>query len=261
MNAPVGKVNIVIPMAGRGSRFSQTGVHVPKPLIEVRGRPMYAWALASLPLELCERLIFICLREHLDASDLVSDIHRRYGQFNPEIIALDEVTQGQACTVLKAETLIDSDDPLLVYNADTYCRTSLAERLPRLLSEADGGLGVFHAPGDQWSFARTDANGRVVETAEKKRISDWASTGLYIFRRGSDFARHVRQMIADNQFTRGEFYIAPIYNSMIQAGAKIVIEPAEEVWALGTPEELRHFESHFPRECAPCQAKPKQISI
>jgi NDP-sugar pyrophosphorylase family protein len=234
-------------MAGRGQRFRDAGFLVPKPLIPVRGRPMYAWATESLPLELAERLIFICLNEQLREPGLADDIHRRYGRWRPEIIALDEVTAGQLCTVLKAESLLDNDRPLLIYNADTYCRTSLEKRLPELAADVAGLLGVFQAPGDKWSFARTDAGGRVIETAEKRRISDWASTGLYYFRRGADFVGQARAMVAANERTNGEFYVAPLYNRLIAAGARIEIDPAEEVWALGTPEDLRHFEANYPR--------------
>jgi NDP-sugar pyrophosphorylase family protein len=240
-------VNIVMPMAGRGSRFAEIGIDVPKPLIDVFGRPMYAWAMESLPLELATRVIFICLAEHLRDRKLEQDIRRRYGHFELAIISLDEVTEGQACTVLKAESLIDNNEPLLIYNADTYCRTELATRLPTLPESVAGVLGVFRAAGDKWSFARTDAAGRVVETAEKRRISDWASTGLYYFRRGCEFVEHSHKMIAENERVNNEFYVAPIYNRMIAAGAEIWIDPADEVWALGTPEDLRHFQTHFPR--------------
>jgi UDP-N-acetylglucosamine diphosphorylase / glucose-1-phosphate thymidylyltransferase / UDP-N-acetylgalactosamine diphosphorylase / glucosamine-1-phosphate N-acetyltransferase / galactosamine-1-phosphate N-acetyltransferase len=238
-------MNIVMPMAGRGSRFAQIGVEVPKPLIDVRGRPMYAWATDSLPLELARRLIFICLDEHLRHRALEDDIRRRYARWIPEIIPLREITEGQACTVLKADGLIDNDEPLLIYNADTFCRTSLSGRLPALPANVGGLLGVFRAPGDKWSFARTDDHGRVLEVAEKRRISDWASTGLYYFRRGREFVQHARRMIAENERSGGEFYVAPIYNRMIAAGVEIVIDPAEEVWVLGTPEDLRHFNDHY----------------
>jgi NDP-sugar pyrophosphorylase family protein len=238
-------MNIVMPMAGRGSRFAEIGIATPKPLIDVFGRPMYAWAMDSLPLELARRVIFICLDEHLRQPALEKDIRNRYGALDPEIVRLDEVTEGQACTVLKARHWIDNDEPLLIYNADTYCRTSLARRLPELSAHVDGLLGVFHASGDKWSFARADSAGRVLETAEKSRISDWASTGLYYFRRGHDFVCHAEAMIDAGERVNREFYVAPVYNRLIAAGAQIYIDPAEEVRVLGTPEDLRNFQEHF----------------
>ena len=239
-------MNIVMPMAGRGSRFADVGVRVPKPLIDVHGRPMYAWAMDSLPLALARRVIFVCLAEHLRDRALADDIRARYPAFDPQIVALEHVTEGQACTVLEAAAWIDSDEPLVIYNADTYCRTHLEARL-RDGNVGDGLIGVFRAPGEQWSFARTDHDGRVLETAEKRRISEWATTGMYHFARGRDFVRHAREMIAANVRERGEFYVAPVYNRLIAAGADIRIDVADEVWALGTPNELRDFEQRYPR--------------
>ena len=252
-------MNVVMPMAGHGSRFRKIGVDVPKPLIDVRGRPMYAWAMDSLPLELATRVIFVCLAEHLEDRALERDIRARYGHLALEIIPLPRVTQGQACTVLAARGLIDDATPLVIYNADTYCKTSLARTLPALAPDVDGVLSVFEAPGgggssgsagggaappDRWSFARVDASGRVVETAEKRRISPWATTGLYWFRHGRDFVRHADAMILDSDRTGGEYYVAPVYNRLIAEGRHIRIDVADEVWVLGTPEDLAHFEAH-----------------
>ncbi len=235
----------VMPMAGRGSRFADIGIATPKPLIDVRGRPMYSWAMDSLPLELVEKVVFVCLREHLEQCNLQADIETRYAKLDPVILCIDDVTEGQACTVLVARDYIDNDEPLVIYNADTYCRTSLAQTLPALQEKADGVLSVFKAPGDKWSFARTNEEGRVVETAEKNRISEWACTGLYHFSRGADFVRHADAMIADQQRTNREFYVAPLYNRLIADGADIQIDEALEVWVLGTPADLNHFNRHY----------------
>jgi len=240
-------VNIVIPMAGRGSRFADVGFERPKPLIDVRGRPMYAWATDGLPLDLAERIIFICLAEHLADGSLAADIRARYAAHQPVIVALDHVTAGQASTVLVARELIDNDQPLLIYNADTYCPTNLATLLAGAGATADGILDVFQAEGDKWSFARVDDSMRVWETAEKRRISPWATTGLYYFRRGSDFVRHAGAMIAADDRSNNEFYVAPLYNRLIAAGGVVLANPVEEVWVLGTPEDLAHFEREYPR--------------
>jgi UDP-N-acetylglucosamine diphosphorylase / glucose-1-phosphate thymidylyltransferase / UDP-N-acetylgalactosamine diphosphorylase / glucosamine-1-phosphate N-acetyltransferase / galactosamine-1-phosphate N-acetyltransferase len=239
-------MNIVMPMAWRGSRFAEVGYRVPKPLIDVRGRPMYAWAMDSLPLDLAKRVIFICLEEHLRDHTLEADIRARYASLQPIVISLDHVTQGQACTVLEARKWIDNDDELIIYNADTYCRTSLSARLPRLPASVVGLLSVFEAPGDKWSFARTDADGRVVETAEKRRISPWATTGLYYFRHGRQFVEHTDRMIAADERERGEFYVAPVYNRLIASGGDVRIDVADEVWVLGTPEDLADFQQRYP---------------
>jgi len=237
---------LVMPMAGRGSRFAEVGVSTPKPLIPVRGQPMYAWAMDSLPLGLVRRVVFVCLREHLEGLALQRDIERRYAALHPIVVALDGVTEGQACTVLTAKEHLVPDEPLVIYNADTYCRTRLAERLPTLPS-GTSLFSVFRAPGDKWSFARTDGTDRVVETAEKRRISEWCSTGLYHFSRAGDFVEHAEAMIREDDRSGREFYVAPVYNRLLRAGADVRIDVADEVWALGTPEDLADFEARYPR--------------
>jgi dTDP-glucose pyrophosphorylase len=239
-------MNIVMPMAGRGSRFVAAGIATPKPLIDVRGKPMYAWATDGLPLALASRLIFICLSEHLEDCALANDIKSRYAQYKPVVISLDRVTQGQACTVLIARELIDNDEPLLIFNADTYCPTTVGKAFESYATVPDGVLDVFRAQGDRWSFARVGEDNRVLETAEKRRISDWASTGLYAFRRGRDFVRHAEAMIHDQERSGGEYYVAPVYNRMIAAGADIRANVVSEVWVLGTPEDLARFQRDYP---------------
>lgn len=238
-------MNLVMPMAGRGSRFAQVGYTLPKPLIDVRGLPMYAWSTESLPLELATRLIFICLEEHLKDLKLEQDIRARYARWKPTIVPLGKVTQGQACTVLEAEGALDLDAPLVIYNADTYCRTNLPTTLAGLGKDVAGVLGVFKAPGDKWSFARTDDQGRVVEVAEKKRISEWCSTGLYHFTRAKDFVTEAKAMIAADDRVNGEFYVAPVYNRLIAQGRDVRLDVAPEVWVLGTPEDLSDFEARY----------------
>lgn len=238
-------MNIVLPMAGRGSRFADVGYTVPKPLIDVKGRPMYSWAMDSLPLQAAKRIVFICLREHLEDLTLENDIKTRYSWLNPVIVPLDKVTEGQACTVLEAREFINNNEPLIIYNADTYSVLSSENAYTNLLEEVDGVISVFHAEGEKWSFARMDETGRVVETAEKRRISEWATTGLYHFTRGRDFVHHAEKMIAANERVNNEFYVVPVYNRMISNGANIRCDIAREVWVLGTPEDLTYFEEHY----------------
>ncbi|MCC6132331.1 MAG: glycosyltransferase family 2 protein [Acidobacteria bacterium] len=236
-------MNIVMPIAGRGSRFREIGIETPKPLIPVAGRPMYAWATDSLPLQLASRLVFVCLKEHLEGWGLREDIDWRYGWANPEIVELPGVTEGQACTVLAARDQLNPDAALLIYNGDTACKTDLEESIPMLPPSVAGLLGVFEGEGDRWSFAKTDAAGRVVETSEKVRISNWACTGLYYFRRTLDFLAIADEMIARQEKVRGEFYVAPVYNDMIAREMEIRINIARRAGVMGTPEDLRAFEA------------------
>ena len=233
-------MNIVIPMAGRGSRFRDVGWSVPKPLIKVLGEPLYAWALKGLPLEQARRIILIPPDEVAHDVAFREDVRNRFGEHDIEIVPVAEVPEGQACTVLLARAFIDSDERLLIFNADTYQRSS---GLSALIddSSVDGVLSAFRAPGEQWSFVKVNDAGRVVETAEKRCISEWASTGMYYFRRGADYVAAADAMIANDERTRGEFYVAPLYNRLIAAGAHIAMDAVDEVQVLGTPEDVDAF--------------------
>jgi NDP-sugar pyrophosphorylase family protein len=235
-------MNVVIPMAGRGSRFVRAGFDRPKPLIDVLGKPMYAWAVDSLPIHLASRLVFVCLSEHLDRWPLAEDIHARYGRVS--IVPISEVTAGQLCTVLAARECLEPAKPLIVHNADTAFRSRIVDSLKLLEHGAAGLIGVFHAEGTHWSFARADDAGHVLETAEKQRISDWATTGLYCFAETSAFLADAEAEIANGLGGNiSEFYVAPLFNRMIARGDDIRIDVAHNVWPLGTPEELRSFQA------------------
>ena len=228
-------------MAGRGARFSQAGYEVPKPLIPVLGQPMYVWALKSLPLELADRLIFLCLAEHLRNYSLEADILQRYKKHNVTVIPVADVTEGQACTVLLAREYINNDSGLMIHNADSYFRSRLSEMVRGVTKDIDGIISVFEATEEKWSFVRINECGYVVEVAEKKPISTWATTGMYYFCRGRDFVSAAEEMVARNMRVNNEFYLGPAYNLLIAQGKRIIPDAVDEMWCMGTPEDVQHF--------------------
>ncbi len=233
---------IVIPMAGRGQRFRDAGYELPKPLIPVRGLPMYTWALRSVPLDAADRVVFVCLESDLADHGLGEDIRDRYDAHHPVVVSVPEVTGGQLCSVLAARDSLADDESLVVYNADTYVVPSPNPPWVSAVPGVDGSLGVFRTEiGDHWSFVEPDASGRVIRTTEKQRISSWASTGLYHFARAGDFVEAADATVAAGETAGGEYYVAPLYNRLIQAGAHIVMDEARAVWPLGTPAELAAF--------------------
>lgn len=234
-------MNIVVTMAGRGQRFVDAGFAVPKPLIPVNGQPMYALVTRCLPLDAASRLVFVCLEDHLEAFPLRRDIRARFGE-SAVVVSLDSVTAGQAVTAWSARDELDLRRPILIHNADTLFRSDLLavrNRYPR----ASGILGVFQVEGDHWSFARVDADDRVVETAEKQRIAPLASTGLYYFAKASRFGELVEHEIA--QHHHGEIYIAPLFNQLIFNGEEVRVDRADWVAPLGTPVELEEYLAAF----------------
>jgi dTDP-glucose pyrophosphorylase len=238
-------ITCILPMAGAGSRFTRAGHRLPKYAIPARGRPLLAWALDSLPLSLCSRLVLVAQREAVAQADPLALLAPAVARRVTELVLLDGLTAGQADTVLAARHHID-ERGLLVYNCDTHFHSpTLAARLADPVARADGVLGSFAGAGDHWSFARVDAQGRVIETAEKRRISTHCLTGLYHFSRGTDFL----QACDDPVTEAGERYVAPLYNGLIRAGRRFVLDAAARFEPLGTPAELAAFE-----EAAPCAA-------
>lgn len=235
------KMNIVITMAGAGSRFSKAGYELPKPLIHVRGMPMYRYSTQSLPLELADRLIFVI---HSDkwGKQVEEDIRTHFSEYHYEIVRLKEITRGQAETLLMASPVLNHARPTLVHNADSAIglhKDGLVDRL----RNADGMLVTFEAEDPRYSYAKTDESGNVVEVREKKVISTHASTGTYYFKSTVQMMRLLQNSIDNNEMERGEFYIAPLYNKMISAGMNIRIEQSERYDCYGTPEELKAFEN------------------
>ena len=237
-------LNIVLPIAGRGSRFSAVGYVEPKPLIPVHGTPMIEVVVNNLRPACPHRFIFLSLREHLDNWPM-ADILRRAAP-GCEIVPVDTVTEGAACTVLLAESFIDSDQPLMIANTDQYIAADMDDYIEQSVKTGcDGLIMTFTASDPKWSFVRKGANGGIVEVVEKRVVSDEATVGIYNFRRGSDFVRSVHAMIRADLRVNGEFYVAPTYNQLIAEGATIrsyrIPPEGEGMFGLGTPEDLDKF--------------------
>jgi dTDP-glucose pyrophosphorylase len=240
-------LNIVIPMAGRGSRFANAGYKDPKPLIPVGGKPMIQWIIENICPSRPHRFIFICLEEHLDRYPEVTLTLRKLAP-RCEIITVNQVTEGAACTVLLAEQLIDNDDPLMIANADQFVAINVEQYLMEIdQQKADGLIMTFWSDHPKWSYCRLKSDGSVAEVVEKKVVSNEATVGIYNFRKGSQYIKAARAMIANNLRVNNEFYVAPTYNSLINSGAKVVVKKTgyeySGMFGLGTPEDLEFFKT------------------
>lgn len=235
-------MNVVIPMAGAGSRFRKAGYANIKPLIDVKGRPMIQRVVQNL--NLMSHHILICQQAHIQEYHLDSVLPwlMQPGQ-TCEIKAVDGLSEGAACTILSVADLIDNDAPLIIANSDQFVEGSMTAFMYKMQSEAvDGGLLVFRGTEDpKWSYAKLNAEGWVSDIQEKKVISEWATVGIYYWKRGSDFVRYTRQMIEKNIRVNNEFYVAPVYNEAIADGKKIAVFECNKMWGLGTPEDLEIF--------------------
>ena len=237
-------VNIVITMAGRGSRFYNAGFTVPKYEIIAHDRSLFTWSLTSLKnfLDLDSRIIFICLKEN-KCSDFVSRQARDLGLLNFQIIELDEQTDGQATSAYLSRDMWSPDLPLLIYNIDTYVKPN-ALNPQDIRVGSDGWVPCFEAPGEHWSFVKLGEDGWAVDLREKQRISEHASIGLYWFRRASQYIELYDCFYGSpKNLIQGEKYIAPLYRQLLTEGRKVSVTTLNlsDVHVLGTPEELKLF--------------------
>ncbi len=237
-------LNIVIPMAGAGSRFARVGYTEPKPLIPVRGVPMIRLVINNLRPRCPHRFIFICQRAHAETYQLVALLET----WAPgcHVILLDGITEGAACTVLTARSLISTGDPLMIANSDQYIDIDINQYLETSARDDLAGLIMtMRADDPKWSFVGLDECGWVTRVVEKAVISNEATVGIYNFAHGRDFVIGADRMIAANLRVNNEFYVAPVYNELIAAGHRIGIynigTESDGMYGLGTPEDLSNF--------------------
>ena len=232
-------LNIVVPMAGRGSRFVKEGYQMPKPLIDIYGHPMIEYVTRNIR-PLCEhRFIYICQEEHLEKYGLEGELRR----IAPGcvIIPINYITEGAACTVLLAEKYIDNTDPLMIANSDQYVDMNIDVYL-QALGDYDGLIMTMPADDPKWSFIKYNSQGLVTLVREKEVISDQATVGIYNYSHGCDFVRYADQMINRNIRVNNEFYVAPVYNEMIEAGKRIIYNDiGVAMHGLGVPQDLKAF--------------------
>ena len=233
---------LIIPMAGRGSRYTNVGYTTPKPLIEINGKPMLYHAFQSVKDVPFTKVIFIALKEHEETYG-VNKIIKEQIVFDFELVLLDDVTEGQLCTVLEAAHFFQPNQSLLIAASDSFIESNIADDIAT--TNADGLISVINLPGEQWSFAKTDEQGHVTEVAEKTRISDHASTGIYYFKDALQFKHHAEALIKNKETTKGEYYIMPLYNKLIAEGANIRLSHAQSMWDMGTPEAKQKFEQYI----------------
>ena len=185
------------------------------------------------------RFVFICQQEHLEKYDLAAALER----IAPgcAVVTVDHITEGAACTVLLAEQYIDNDDALMIANSDQFVDTDINAYIAAM-GGYDGLIMTMPASDPKWSYIRYDEDGFVTLVREKEVISNQATVGIYNYQHGRDFVKYAHQMIEKNIRVNGEFYVAPVYNEMVEAGKKLVFrDVGEKMYGLGVPEDLNAF--------------------
>lgn len=240
-------INIVIPMAGAGSRFAKAGYVEPKPLIDVNGQPMIKLVIENLRPSGDHRFIFICQREHVEQYCL--DKKLIDWAPNSEIICIEGLTDGAARTVLQAKDIIDKKAPLMIANSDQYVDIDINRYLSVMADkQLDGIIMTMRASDAKWSYVGLDENGLVTRVVEKEVISNEATVGIYNFGSGSDFIEAAEEMILQEKKVNNEYYVAPVYNELIGSGKKIGIynigKEGDGMYGLGIPADLDYFLKH-----------------
>ncbi len=265
-----GRLTIVVPMAGRGSRFADAGYSVPKPLIEVvDGYPMIELVVANLSPAVPHRFVFIAQREH----DAAFGLRHRLRDMVPgsELVLLDGVTEGAACTVLAARDHIDRDAPLMIANSDQWVDIEIDDYLASHRGSGHSGfIMTMSAEDPKWSYVDFDQQGRVSGVVEKVVVSDVATVGVYNFAYGGDFLAAADAMIAADKRVGGEFYVAPCYNELIAAGGTVGVHgvgrEAAGMHGLGIPADLELFRGQEAcaralRQVSRLRGRPAQLHV
>lgn len=237
-------LNIVVPMAGRGSRFANQGYSLPKPLIDVNGKHMIEVVINNLKPTCDHRFIFVCQNEHIKQYNLSEIFERSCDNF--EIVGIDGITEGAAITVLKAREYIDNDSALMIANSDQWIDADIDDYLKDMsFRKLDGSMLTMKANDSKWSYAKVNGEGKVTEVVEKVVVSDEATVGIYNFAKGSDFCHFADFMIEQNIRSNGEFYVAPVYTFLANSGGNIGVfnigEEGSGMYGLGIPEDLELF--------------------
>jgi dTDP-glucose pyrophosphorylase len=231
-------INVIIPMAGAGSRFMSAGYKIPKPFIPVNGKPMIQSVIENLNID--GKHIFIIQKQYSIDRNLKTFLNTISP--NCVIIEVDGLTEGPACTALLAEEYID-DNPLIIVNCDQMIHDFDINKLLEFckVNETDGVLGAFISTSNKNSYMQLDVNGEVMDIKEKIVISNTATNGLHFWQNGKNFVYSVKEMIKSGEKYNNEFYIAPSYNYLIKSGKKILPYFYNLHFPIGTPEDLKSY--------------------
>jgi dTDP-glucose pyrophosphorylase len=236
-------MTIIIPMAGLSSRFSKAGYTLPKYMLYVKDKSLFNLAVSSFHKYFASCNFVFVVRDVFDTPRFVKEECDLLGIKQYQVLTLTQPTKGQAETVLKGieGAHIADNEAILIFNIDTF---RFGYTMPEQIEEWDGYLETFVGSGDNWSYARTEdgkQESKVVETAEKRAISQYCSTGMYYFKNASDFISSYETELASP--TAKELYVAPLYNHLIHQGKDIHISVIgrEEVLFCGVPQEYEEY--------------------
>jgi choline kinase len=224
------KYNLLIPIAGLGSRFVKENYFLPKPLILVDNRSIIEWTMDCVDHSECN-IIFIVRKEHIVDFNIDGYLKTRFGN-DVTIIPVDKTTDGAVCSCLLAEEYINNDLPLIIHCSDIYFEPKFDPSQFDSV-DTDGVILTFKSNSKNYSYVELNEQSLVTKTAEKQVISPNAAVGIYWYRKGSDFVKYAKDMIQRNIRTNNEFFICPLYNIFIEKDCKILTKPVEKMHVFG----------------------------
>jgi len=258
--ARANKLNILVPMAGRGGAFLDAGYTFPKPLIDVDGRTMVEVVVDNIKPKIPHRFIFVILKEQYEKYDF-HNIFKKVTDDSFKVVTVANPTQGAAVTALAAIEHIDNSEELLIANADQFLNCGIEDFVSSARKKkVDGYIMTFKSSHPKWSYARTNKEGKVIETAEKQVISEHATAGVYYYKKGGVLVKALKAKILKNIRHNGEFYICPAFNEMIIDGYDVQIYeiPTSQMHGMGTPEELVKFQKYLEKKSEKHERKTRK---
>jgi dTDP-glucose pyrophosphorylase len=240
-------MNILLLMAGPSKAFQESGYFYPKNLTEITGVPMMQHMIGMIkPLMKGSRLLAVVQKAENTTFFTGLAIQRLVP--GAVIIEVGGATGGALCSALLAIEHINSDEPLLICDGDKVVDKPLKPLIEGFRRrKLDGGIIVFPAVHPRWAYVKVDKEGHVIETAEKRPISQSAAAGLYYFARGRDFIEAAFDMMRKEDCVKGCYYICPSYNQMILRQKKVGIAnvPQTSVFSLASPQGVEAYEAHL----------------
>ncbi len=234
-------MNYLITAAGNGSRFRKEGIKPPKPLIKVLGNELLIWSLNSFSFKNEDNLFIITIKKHRVKERLEKKLNKLFSNINIYWLELNEISDGQLCTVQKEISFFDLKGPIIIHNCDTSFNFEIDE-INKLLKENDifGIIPCFKGEGSHWSFAKEsiENNSDAIEVREKVKISNNCSVGTYIFKSAEELMTLCDGYFLETKINDSEIFIAPIYQYAIEQKRKVKITYAKKVKLFGTPGEL-----------------------
>jgi dTDP-glucose pyrophosphorylase len=238
------KLQIIIPLSGGNQFFDSEEYIYPKPLVEISSKPMIQWVVENYAEVIDESVKVIFVTKEPECTKFNIDYTLRILCPQSKVIKLQNTTKGAVCTVLMAMDELDMNIPLIIANGDQYIEESISNIIKYFITnKSDAGVLCFNSVHPKWSYIRPGDDNTVLETAEKKPISNKAIAGLYYFAKGSYFFTAASKAILNDQSLDGIFFVSLLMNELILTGKKINYYEiaADKYHSFYSPKKIEEF--------------------